>query len=159
MYRESFDYRNTPSFSGVRVTRSLVLCVCFVDRCLSFCTFSFGHNVVCSAIYGFWLPLRYGEACLKYVVFLDVLICCLYLITNHFIYDVFKLWSVIVYITYLHHLFNWVTYNSWRQITDYSSKSSSTKYLKLIRLHRNIWVSYLRCWKLVFINDIYFNKL
>lgn len=113
----------------------------------------------CSAIYGFWLPLRYGEACLKYVVFLDVLICCLYLITNHFIYDVFKLWSVIVYITYLHHLFNWVTYNSWRQITDYSSKSSSTKYLKLIRLHRNIWVSYLRCWKLVFINDIYFNKL
>ena len=27
-------------FSGVRVTRSLVLYVCFVDRCLSFCTFS-----------------------------------------------------------------------------------------------------------------------
>ena len=26
-------------FSGVRVTRSLVLCVCFVDRCLSFCPF------------------------------------------------------------------------------------------------------------------------
>jgi len=26
-------------FGGVRVTRSLVLCVCFVDRCLSFCTF------------------------------------------------------------------------------------------------------------------------
>jgi hypothetical protein len=25
-------------FSGVRVTRSLVLYVCFVDRCLSFCT-------------------------------------------------------------------------------------------------------------------------
>jgi hypothetical protein len=32
----------TPRFSGVRVTRSLVLYVCFVDRCLSFCTFSFG---------------------------------------------------------------------------------------------------------------------
>ena len=29
-------------FSEVRVTRSLVLFVCFVDRCLSFCTFSFG---------------------------------------------------------------------------------------------------------------------
>jgi hypothetical protein len=26
----------TPVFSGVRVTRSLVLCVCFEDRCLSF---------------------------------------------------------------------------------------------------------------------------
>jgi hypothetical protein len=37
-----------PIFSGVRVTRSLVLCVCFVDRCLSFCAFSFGHCVVCS---------------------------------------------------------------------------------------------------------------
>ena len=44
----------TPVFSGVRVTRSLVLCVCFVDRCLSFYTFSFGHCVVCSSsIYGF----------------------------------------------------------------------------------------------------------
>jgi hypothetical protein len=43
-----------PVFSGVRVTRSLVLCVCFVDRYLSFSTFSFGHYVVCSSsIYGF----------------------------------------------------------------------------------------------------------
>jgi hypothetical protein len=32
-----------PVFSGARVTRSLVLYVCFVDRCLSFCTFSFGQ--------------------------------------------------------------------------------------------------------------------
>ena len=45
-----------PVVSGVRFTRSLVLCVCFVDRCFSFCTFSFGHCVVCSSIYGFWLP-------------------------------------------------------------------------------------------------------
>ena len=45
-------------FSGVRVTRSLVLCVWFVDRCLSFCTFSFGHCVLwSSSIYGFRLPL------------------------------------------------------------------------------------------------------
>jgi hypothetical protein len=28
-------------FSGVRVTRSLALCVCFVKRCLSFCLFFF----------------------------------------------------------------------------------------------------------------------
>ena len=34
--------------------------VCFVDRCLAFCTFSFGHCVVCSSsIYRFWLPLWY----------------------------------------------------------------------------------------------------
>ena len=40
--------------SMVRVTRSLVLYVCFVDRCLFFCTFSFGHCVVCtSSNYGF----------------------------------------------------------------------------------------------------------
>ena len=49
-----------PVFSGVRVTRSLVWCVCFVYRCLSFCPFSFGHCVVCfSLIYGLWLPFWY----------------------------------------------------------------------------------------------------
>jgi len=31
---------------GVRATRSLVLYVCLVDGCLSFCTFSFDHCVV-----------------------------------------------------------------------------------------------------------------
>jgi hypothetical protein len=43
-------------FTGVRATRSLVLCVRFVDRCLSVGYFSFGHCVVCPSIYGFWLP-------------------------------------------------------------------------------------------------------
>jgi hypothetical protein len=38
-----------PVFSGVRITRSLGLYACFVDRCLSFCTFSFGHCAVCSS--------------------------------------------------------------------------------------------------------------
>jgi hypothetical protein len=57
-----------PVFSGVRVTRSLVLYVCFVDRCLSFCVFSFGHCVVCSSsIYGFWLSLWYLQALLRKV--------------------------------------------------------------------------------------------
>ena len=36
----------TPVFSRVRVTLSVVLCVSFVGRCLSCCTFSFGHCVV-----------------------------------------------------------------------------------------------------------------
>jgi hypothetical protein len=45
---------------GVRFTRFLALCVCFVDRCLYFCPFSFGHCVVFSSwIHGFWLPLWY----------------------------------------------------------------------------------------------------
>ena len=45
-----------PVFSGVHVIWSLVLCVCFVERCLSFCIFCFGHCVVCPLIYRFWLP-------------------------------------------------------------------------------------------------------
>jgi hypothetical protein len=55
------EYQSSPPvFSGVRVTRSLVLYVCFVDHCSSFCTFSVDHCVVCSSsIYGFWLPLWY----------------------------------------------------------------------------------------------------
>jgi hypothetical protein len=52
--------------TGVRVTRSLVLCACFVDRCLSFFPFSFCNCVVCSSsIYGFWLPFWYLQALLK----------------------------------------------------------------------------------------------
>jgi hypothetical protein len=63
------EHMSSPSvFSGIHVTRSLVLCVCFVDRCLSFCTFSFGHCVVCSSsIYGFWLPLWYLQTLLTVV--------------------------------------------------------------------------------------------
>jgi hypothetical protein len=58
-----------PVFSGVHVTRSLVWYVCFVDRCLSFCTFSFGHSGVwSSSIYGFWLPLWYLQTLLPKVV-------------------------------------------------------------------------------------------
>ena len=42
-----------PVFSGVCVTRSLVLCVCLVDHCWYFCPFIFDHGVVCpSSIYG-----------------------------------------------------------------------------------------------------------
>ena len=50
---------SAPVFIGVRVTRSLALCVCFVERCLSCCLFSFGHCVVCPSNYGYWLPRWY----------------------------------------------------------------------------------------------------
>ena len=63
-----------PVFSGVRVTRSSVLCVCFVDCCLFFCPFSFGHCVVCLSIYGFWLPLWYLETPLISPVYLQTLL-------------------------------------------------------------------------------------
>jgi len=65
-------------FSGVNVTRSLVLYVCFVDPCLSFCTFSFGHCVVCSSsIYGIWLPLWYLQTLL--IIILYSFAICLFL--------------------------------------------------------------------------------
>jgi hypothetical protein len=57
---DDFNFTKETLGSAVRVTRSLVLYVCFVHRCLSFCTFSFGHCVVCSSIYRFWLPLWYS---------------------------------------------------------------------------------------------------
>jgi hypothetical protein len=60
--------------SGVRVIRSLGLCVCFVDCCLSFCPFSFDHCVVCSSlIYGFWLPLWYLQTLLRSNVYAPML--------------------------------------------------------------------------------------
>ena len=47
----------------VSKVNTLVLYVCFVDRCLSFGTFSFGHCVICSSsIYRFWLPLWYLQS-------------------------------------------------------------------------------------------------
>ena len=50
-----------PVFSGVRVTRSLVLYVCFVDRCLSFCTFLFA--IVLSVL------LRYTDSDYPFGIF------------------------------------------------------------------------------------------
>ena len=61
-----------PVFGGVRVTRSSVLCICFVDGCLSFCPFSFRHLVVCSSsIYGFWLPLLFIQTFLVYQIHIN----------------------------------------------------------------------------------------
>jgi hypothetical protein len=41
------EHMISPSgFSGAGVTRSLFLCIGFVDRCVSFCTFSFGHSTI-----------------------------------------------------------------------------------------------------------------
>ena len=39
-----------PVFSGFRVVRSLIFCVCFVDCCLFCYRFSCGHCVVCPSI-------------------------------------------------------------------------------------------------------------
>ena len=58
------EYLTSPSFCGIHATWSLALCVCFVDRCLSFSPFSFSHCVFCPSISGFWLPLWYLQTLL-----------------------------------------------------------------------------------------------
>jgi hypothetical protein len=40
----------TPSFNGIRVAQYLALYACFVDRCLSICTFPFDHCIFCPSI-------------------------------------------------------------------------------------------------------------
>jgi hypothetical protein len=106
-----FCHLNTPSrihaLFLVRVPRSLVLYVCFVDGCLSICTLSFGQCVVCSSsIYGFWLPLWYLlllDGCLSFVFWP---LCCL------FFFDI------------------------WILITPLVSSNSSYQYRKLQSLYR-----------------------
>ena len=52
-------------FSGVHVTRSLVLCVCFVDRCFSFLFYFIFWPLCCLSFdLGFWLPLWYLQTLL-----------------------------------------------------------------------------------------------
>ena len=45
---------------------------------LSFCTFSFGHCVVCSLIYRFWLPHWYLQTLLVLLYFFFWPLCCLF---------------------------------------------------------------------------------
>ena len=60
------EYLSSPQFLVGFVFNSIFSFMCmFVDRCLSFCTFSFDHCVVCSSsIYWFWLPLWYLQTLL-----------------------------------------------------------------------------------------------
>jgi hypothetical protein len=76
---------------------SLVLCVCFVDRCLSFCFFTFVHCVVCpSSIYGFWLPLWYLQTLL--IVYGDYRFTCFCYFFHYFLTKyqrLIKCWSLL----------------------------------------------------------------
>ena len=63
-----------PVFSWFRVTWSLVLYLCFVHRCSSFCTFSFDHCVVCSfSIYDSDYPFGIFKLFLLLIIVLSVL--------------------------------------------------------------------------------------
>jgi len=89
-----------PVFCGVCVARSLVLCVCFVDRCLSFCPFSFGHCVfVCRSLfvllYFFFWPLccMFVDFVCPFVLFLlaIVLSVLLQFVAFDYLFGIFKL--------------------------------------------------------------------
>ena len=59
------EHLSSPSvFSVVRVTRSIALCVCFVDRRLTFSFFSFGHCVVCPSYTDSDYPILYLQTLL-----------------------------------------------------------------------------------------------
>jgi hypothetical protein len=80
-----------PLFSGIRVTRSLVLCVCCVHRCLSFCTFPFDHCVVRSSlIYGFWLSIWYLQTLLSIFKLLSIVFSVLLLTDSDYPFGIFK---------------------------------------------------------------------
>jgi hypothetical protein len=67
-YHRVCNSSSAPVVSGVRVTRSLVLCAMFCR--------SFGHCVVGSSpIYGFWLPLWYLQTLLPSI---SLLFCRFY---------------------------------------------------------------------------------
>ena len=111
-----------PVFSGVRVARSLVLCACFVDHCLSFCTFSFGHCVVCSSsIYGFWLPLWYLQT----------------LLANNAVFVLFNIWLaarvLVISIVHRRQLLIWATpLLRSTVIKDYATLSSDRTILEVM---------------------------
>ena len=82
-----------PVLSGVPVPRSLDLCVCFVDRCLSCCPFCFGHCVVCSSsIDGFWLPLWYLQTLLRHEICVSV---CRYILIWQFVTQQYNIISLL----------------------------------------------------------------
>jgi hypothetical protein len=70
-------HRGQSSHGGDRKSFEEFYALCFVDRCLSVCTFSFCHCVVCSSsIYGFWLPLSYLQ-----ILFTITKICTSFLLS------------------------------------------------------------------------------
>ena len=62
-----WNIHNVNEFRGVRVTRSLVFCVCFVDGCLSFCNFFLA--IV-------WSVLQYTDSEYSFGIFKQSIVSC-----------------------------------------------------------------------------------
>ena len=90
------EHQRLPSvFMGVLVTPSLVLCVCFVYRCLFFCPFSFGHcTVYSSMIYEFWLPFGIFKPFL-FIFYIWILVFT-FLIKFHWHLDVCEIYRIFI---------------------------------------------------------------
>jgi hypothetical protein len=70
-----------PNFSGVRITRSLVLCVMFFRSLFVF--LSFGHCILCRAIKGLWLPPWYRQTLIYNVNLLLEIVYKIMLVTAY----------------------------------------------------------------------------
>jgi hypothetical protein len=64
--------RETSDIFDVRFKQACRLVSVWFGQVSLFTTFSFGHCVVCSSIYGFWLPLWYIQTLLNWLVLLIV---------------------------------------------------------------------------------------
>jgi hypothetical protein len=86
----------SPSFMGFALFNLLAFCVVFVDECLSFFLFSFGHCIVCPSMYCSWLLLWYLQTFLVHVhvVFYK------YILSLHLIIQsvLLKLWSKLFFL-------------------------------------------------------------
>jgi hypothetical protein len=91
-----FQFLEQSSYLIVYFTRSLVLFVCFVGRCLYFCTFSFGG---CVYVLWFWL-LRHKTLS----IYKQNLSCpnelWFFNLTSHFGCDLLKVRQVMKYVLY-----------------------------------------------------------
>jgi hypothetical protein len=102
--------RSSPVFSGGFVTRSLVLCVCFVFRCFFFCPFSLGNCVVCPfSMYGFWLPHLYLQTHLQIYCGSFFSFFLLFFKTKHFfVLSSFNVYTFISVFPFFQHLQKYV---------------------------------------------------
>ena len=66
-------------------------CLCFVDHCLYFCPFPFGHIMFRPSIFGFWLPHRPKINYLLICVWLCIVVSNEYCVVFFFVFFLFVL--------------------------------------------------------------------
>ena len=97
------DLSSPPIFSRVRVTRSLVLCVCFVDRCLSFFFWW-----ICCMSFDLWILITPLISWNSSQVAADSIFLMNFSLTKHGVYCPLKGWqclyceALMLFVTWMH---------------------------------------------------------